>query len=109
MVSFVVRPIAGKMTLVRTDELPPVEVARSSLPTPRIVTDSMAPVQSMLDGKTYDSKSAIRATYKAAGVTEVGNDAARLRPREKPKTDRQAIKSTLDKAAARYERGERAR
>jgi hypothetical protein len=81
---------------------------RSGLAAPLIMGDSMAPVQSMLDGKMYDSKSALRATYKAAGVVEVGNDPARLRPRQRPKVDRKAIKDTLDRAAARFNRGERA-
>jgi len=107
MASFVVRPIDGKMTLVPVEALPQAEVARSHLPTPRIAGDSMAPVQSMLDGRMYDSKSALRSTYKAAGVVEVGNDPARLRPREKPKVDRQAMKATLERATARFDRGER--
>jgi hypothetical protein len=79
-----------------------------ALPVPYLATDTMSPVQSMLDGKMYDSKSALRRTYKAAGVTEVGNDPARLRPRAKAKIDRNAIKATLDKATARFNRGERA-
>lgn len=83
------------------------EVHRSSLPAPMISTDSMAPVQSMLDGRMYDSKSAIRATYKQAGMVEVGNDPARHRPHVKPKPDRAAIKATVEKATARFERGER--
>lgn len=81
---------------------------RSSLPCPRLASDHMAPVQSMLDGRLYDSKSALRATYRAAGVTEVGNDPARLRPRQKPKTNEKAVRDTVEKAAARYARGERA-
>ena len=84
-----------------------VELARSSLPAPMLSLDAMAPVQSMLDGKLYDSKSQLRSTYKQAGMIEVGNDPARHRPREKPKVDRKAIKDTLDRATARYERGER--
>ncbi len=81
---------------------------RSHLPCPLIMGDSMDPVQSQLDGKFYDSKSALRATYKAARVTEVGNDPARLRPREKKKIDRRVIRDTIEKATARFERGERA-
>jgi hypothetical protein len=79
-----------------------------AFPVPFLATDTMQPVQSMLDGKMYDSKSALRATYKAAGVTEVGNDPARLRPRKKTKIDRQAVKTTIDIATARFNRGERA-
>lgn len=81
---------------------------RSHLPCPRIAGDTMEPVQSQLDGKFYDSKSALRATYKAAGVVEVGNDPARLRPRQRPKIDRAKVRDTIEKATARFERGERA-
>lgn len=80
---------------------------RSDLPFPRIMSDVMEPVQSMLDGKMYDSKSALRATYRANGCVEVGNDPSRLKPRQKVKPDRRQIKTTLDKAEARFNRGER--
>jgi len=73
---------------------------RSDHPAPGIIIDTMAPVQSMLDGKLYDSKSALRATYKQAGVTEVGNDSSVLDPKpfKKPKPDRKAIKAAVGKA-----------
>lgn len=76
---------------------------RSHLPAPRVATDVMAPVRSMLDGKLYDSKSALRATYKAAGVTEVGNDSSVTEPKpyRKPKPDRQAIKAAVGRAFSR--------
>jgi len=75
--------------------------ARSIHGCPMIIADSMAPVQSMLDGKLYDSKAALRATYRAAGVTEVGNDPAMLRPKPKPKPDRQAVKAAVGRAFSR--------
>lgn len=78
------------------------------LPVPYFASDMMEPVQSQLDGRMYDSKSRLRATYRAAGVIEVGNDPARLRKPPKVKPDRQAIKTALDKAQARFNRGERA-
>ena len=81
---------------------------RSHLPCPRICTDTMDPVQSMLDGRMYDSKSALRATYKAAGVVEVGNDPSRFAQRKKPKIDRRKVRDTIEQATARFERGERA-
>lgn len=90
--------------LPRKQESP---AARSDLPCPRIMSDAMEPVQSMLDGKMYDSKSALRATYRAAGCIEVGNDPARFKPRERKKVDRRAVKTTLEKAEARFNRGER--
>jgi hypothetical protein len=83
------------------------EPKRSDLPCPRIASDIMSPVQSQLDGKIYDSKSALRATYRSAGVIEVGNDPARLKPRQKPPVEDRAIADAVDKAAARFNRGER--
>lgn len=73
---------------------------RSDLPAPMVIGDSMDPVQSMLDGKLYDSKAALRATYKQAGVVEVGNDSSVLEPKpfKKPKPDRKAIKAAVGKA-----------
>lgn len=43
---------------------------------PFVHVDEMAPLESMIDGKIYESKSALRAHYKAAGVIEKGNDKA---------------------------------
>uniref|UniRef100_E6VFM0 Uncharacterized protein n=1 Tax=Rhodopseudomonas palustris (strain DX-1) TaxID=652103 RepID=E6VFM0_RHOPX len=86
---------------------PDVTAQRSDFPCPRIASDVMEPVQSQLDGKIYDSKSALRRTYRAAGVIEVGNDPARLKPRKRQKVDDKAIAEAVDKAAARVERGER--
>lgn len=81
--------------------------AASDLPVPSVISDRLDGVQSMLDGRIYDSKSKLRATYKAAGMVEVGNDPARLRPRKKPKPDRKAIRDSVEKATARFNRGER--
>lgn len=93
------------MTVERPQRAAP---ARSFLPCPHIIGDVMEPVQSMLDGKYYTSKSALRATYKKAGCVEVGNDPQRLKPRNrKKKPDLKVIKTTLDIARARFERGER--
>ena len=39
-----------------------------------VIDDTMDPVRSMVDGRHYDSKSALRAHYRASGVYEVGND-----------------------------------
>jgi len=75
------------------------EHARSHLAAPMIIGDGMTPVRSMLDGKIYDSKRALRATYKAAGVTEVGNDVALTRPRRRP--DRKGVKAAVSRAFSR--------
>lgn len=72
---------------------------RSDLPGPSVIGDSMEPVQSMLDGRMYDSKSRLRATYRRAGVTEVGNEVAAVtKPPPKPKVDRNAVKASVRKA-----------
>lgn len=80
---------------------------RSDLAFPMVVSDTMDPVESQVDGKVYDSKSAIRASYRAHGVTEVGNDPGRFKPRVKAKIDRKEIRATVDRAKARVDRGER--
>lgn len=82
---------------------------RSGLPAPHVIGDTMDPVQSQLDGKLYTSKSGLRQTYREAGVVEVGNDPARLKPFAKKRPERKEIKASLEKAKARYERGERAK
>jgi hypothetical protein len=81
--------------------------ARSDLPAPMVICDAMDPVQSMASGKMYDSKSAIRAEYKALGFIEVGNDPARFKPKQKAKPDRKAIRDAVHKADARWRNGER--
>lgn len=58
----------------------PKRVARGDFPLPLLNRDGMDPIQSMLDGQMYDSKSALRRTYKAAGVIEVGNDGPMASP-----------------------------
>lgn len=87
--------------------IPHEQAKRSDLPFPTVISDTMPAVQSQADGLMYDSKSAIRASYRVHGVTEVGNDPARFRPRVKPKISRAEIKATVERAAARVERGER--
>lgn len=66
MASFVVRPINGRMTLVRKDSVPRVERSRSALPCPTLVRGFDEPVQSMADGKFYTSKTALSRSYRAA-------------------------------------------
>lgn len=80
---------------------------RSDLPCPRLSSDVMEPVQSQVDGKLYDSKAAIRAHYRQAGVIEVGNDPARLKPFQRPRVSREDVKQSVEKARARFNRGER--
>ena len=48
------------------------------------------------NGKLFDSKSALRASYRAHGVREVGT--AERRPLDLPKPNRKAIEKSLKQA-----------
>lgn len=71
---------------------------------PNVVRDDQTPIQSMVDGKVYDSKRALRATYQPSGnregvqYTEVGGDKSILKPYKKPKPDRMKIKAAVHSA-----------
>lgn len=73
---------------------------RSDLACPMVISDEMPLGHHPHDGQAYTSKAAWRAANKAGGYVEVGNDAARLKPRTKPKADRTAIRSSLERARA---------
>ena len=86
-----------------------IPVARSSLPCPSVISDSMDAVE-QVDGKFYTSKSQFRAVGRSLGLIEVGN--------EKPKplvrsTDQRAVKDARRKAlrtaAEKFKAGHRAR
>ena len=76
---------------------------RADLAAPGVISDTMKPVKSMLDGRMYDSKAALRATYKAAGVVEVGNDSSVKNPKfmEKKKVSRADVQASVSKAFSR--------
>ncbi len=83
---------------------------RSAFPTPMLRRDSIEPVQSMADGKTYDSLSALRRTYRADGnpqgieYQEIGNE-KRSDP-VMPRVTKEECAVLLDKAEAAIARGE---
>jgi hypothetical protein len=79
--------------------------ARSDLPAPMLINDTMEkPIQSMVDGKYYDSKARLRETYKPSGnkegkrYVEMGNDPSITKPYKKPKPDRNGIKASVRRA-----------
>ncbi len=85
--------------------MPERVLTASDLPAPMLINDSMEPVQSQLDGRMYDSKAALRATYRPSGnsegksYVEVGNDSSLSNPKRKEVTiDRQAVKASIGKA-----------
>lgn len=74
---------------------------QGELACPMIISDNQPGLQSMADGKIYDSKSEMRKGYKAAGVEEVGNDVRTKREgptrHEKEKADK-ARKGSIARA-----------
>jgi hypothetical protein len=84
-------------------------VARSSLPCPMVISDEMAPTE-QVDGRFYTSKRAFRATGRALGLTEVGNEKP---PPKWRSTDTKAVKAArrqaLKTATEKYKAGHRLR
>jgi len=89
-----------------TNKPPRAPVARSRLPLPYVISDTMDPVE-QVDGKFYTSKRAFRAVGRALGLTEVGNERPKpFKPKRSTKAERMAA---LQKAIAQYKSGRRPR
>lgn len=97
--------------------LPPVEkpirqrVASSGLPCPMVIRDSIdGDLQSMADGKWYDSKSALRRSYTADGnpqgrdYQEIGG--TEIEPAGRASVDKKGIRDALDRAMHAVETGQ---
>ena len=82
------------------------EPARSSLPCPHVVTDTMDPTE-QVDGRFYSSKSAFRAKGRELGLTEVGNE--KVKPRRYRGPSKAERRADLERAAAQYKAGRRQR
>lgn len=72
--------------------------ARSGLPFPMVITDSMPPTEHV-DGKFYTSKRAFRQVTRERGYIEVGNEKQKPFVRKDP--DRSSIKESIQRAKAR--------
>ncbi len=83
----------------------PARAARSDLAFPMIISDEM-PDTEHVDGRFYSSKSSYRRVTRANGCIEVGDQ--KLPPRQIKGPDRKGIKDAVEKAKARFARGERA-
>jgi hypothetical protein len=95
----------GKFRVKRSELRP----ARSSLPCPQIISDSM-PATEQVDGRFYESKRAFRAVGRSLGLVEVGNE--KLKPRTPPHSTREAKAGriqSIKKAIDRYKAGDRPR
>ena len=96
--------------------LPPVDKpirhrgARSGFPCPMVIRDSMDDIQSMADGRIYDSKSALRKSYTADGnpqgmdYQEIGG--AEIEPAGRASVDKKALRDAVDKAMHDVESGQ---
>ena len=88
---------------------PSAPLARSALPCPMVISDEMAPTE-QVDGRFYTSKRAFRATGRALGLTEVGNEKP---PPKWRSTDTKAVKAArrqaLKTATEKYKAGHRTR
>lgn len=85
-----------------------VSQARSdALPMPYFISDTTDPVLHPIDQRHYTSKSTFEKITREAGYETVGNDPARLRVPAKPKADKAGIKTSIEKAMARFNNGER--
>jgi hypothetical protein len=90
-------------------EKPRLEPARSSLPMPMVISDTMDALE-QVDGKFYTSKRAFRAVGRANGLVEVGNE------KPKPRTTRpsqtrdaaDARRASIKKAVEKFKAGHRA-
>ena len=94
----------GRWRFVRPTTAP----ARSALPCPHIIGDSMPPTE-QVDGKLYTSKSAFRATGKALGLIEIGNERPKpkVRSTDLPETKRErrtVLKTALEKFKSGHRR-----
>ena len=81
------------------------EPARSDLPRPYVISDTMPPTE-QVDGRFYESKAAFRAVGRSLGLIEVGNE--KPKPKRRASDDRavkqarqQAIKRSIEKMRSR--------
>jgi len=86
-----------------------IPVARSSLPCPSVISDTMPPTE-QVDGKFYESKRQFRAVGRSLGLIEVGNEKPKPKLRS---TDQRGVKDARRKAlrtaAEKFKAGHRAR
>jgi len=87
---------------VAREQTPP---ARSPLPCPYLITDEMPAIE-QVDGRFYTSKRAFRATGRAHGLTEVGNERPAPKRRSTDQANvkaerRHALKRAVERIRAR--------
>ena len=85
---------------------PIMQVARSKLAFPMVISDEMDPVE-QVDGRLYTSKAKFRAVGRAHGLVEIGNDPARFKPMRRNHSTKAERRRSLEKAIAQYKAGRR--
>jgi len=95
----------GKWTIDKeTGKLIPFEKHRAENTAPAVIDDSIpGGIESMVDGKIYDSKAALRAHYRRAGVVEKGNDHVYLKKEHWSETEEYQRRLEEDSVRAWYE------
>lgn len=80
-------------------QLAPPKKSQFDVNAPAILRDEIiGGIESMVDGKIYDSKSALRKSYKMHGVIEKGNDRVqRQRPQSREELEKE-IREDAEKA-----------
>jgi hypothetical protein len=78
-------------------------MARSDLPTPRVISDHLDDVWNPVNGKKYDSKSAYYNAVKDAGYTIAGNDSSITQAAERARAETTAPKGLKDDLKAAWE------
>jgi hypothetical protein len=83
---------------------------RGDLPLPYVISDIMEPTE-QVDGNFYTSKRSFRAVGRSLGLTEVGTEKPKPKPRatelkETKITRRQSIKIAMEKYAAGHRPGQ---
>lgn len=101
--TYVFDPETGCVVL-KTALVRRVPKARSDFPCPQIVTDAMEPGQSQLDGRVYDSRSALFRSYDeytartGKEVQVVGDQVHHLTREEPERADEAAIDAAIKRS-----------
>jgi len=89
--------------VARHEKVRGTPAARSTLPAPMIISDSLPGVLNHADGKMYDSKSAYYAAVRAAGCEIIGNEKLTPSPPPDDPMDRKRdIATTIEQLEAGY-------
>ena len=86
---------------------PSAPLARSALPCPMVISDEMPPTE-QVDGRFYTSKREFRAVGRALGLTEVGTETVKPKPRSTAdRSVKAARRKALQVATEKYRAGHR--